>query len=479
MHYTPYSHFWGFSRAVPGVEIHGNLVSQFIGAGLDDRRLITSMTEPWEWLWIGGWTFLGALITWQWRYSHQHRWRQWKTILAMTSSVAVLIGSSYGALILGVWLPVVPPLLGLLGASGFIVAWMAQAGLQVRNTFGRYLTDQVVATLLENPEGLKMGGERRTITLLTSDLRGFTSTSETLTPEKVVSVLNLYFGAMADVITRYGGTIDEFMGDGILVLFGAPTAAADDALRAVAVRWKCSWRSPRSIREMTAMNLKPLAMGIGINTGEVVVGNIGSEKRTKYGVVGAQVNLTYRIESYTIGGQILISQTTLEQAGDTVQVAGSQTVHPKGVSEPVVVWDVIGVGQLYHLSLTKETEHYIKLDPPLTVTYACLAGKHVSDQHCCGQLSQLSQQGGFVEIPPQQPHPDPYTNLKIEIGGIHENGSATAIVYAKVIEPPEHSSVNNAGFYLYFSAMPVSLTQQLKELYQTGQVVFPGTSTAQ
>ncbi len=127
------------------------------------------------------------------------------------------------------------------------------------------------------------------------------------------------------MITRYGGTIDEFMGDGILVLFGAPTAAADDALRAVACAVEMQLAIATVNQEMTAMNLKPLAMGIGINTGEVVVGNIGSEKRTKYGVVGAQVNLTHRIESYTIGGQILISQTTLEQAETRCR---SQEVRP-------------------------------------------------------------------------------------------------------------------------------------------------------
>nr|6FHT_A Chain A, Bacteriophytochrome,Adenylate cyclase [synthetic construct]6FHT_B Chain B, Bacteriophytochrome,Adenylate cyclase [synthetic construct] len=231
--------------------------------------------------------------------------------------------------------------------------------IRVRNTFGRYLTDQVVATLLENPEGLKMGGDRRPITILTSDLRGFTSTSEGLNPEEVVKVLNIYFGKMADVITHHGGTIDKFMGDGILVLFGAPTSQQDDALRAVA----CGVEMQLALREVnqqvTGLGLQPLEMGIGINTGEVVVGNIGSEKRTKYGVVGAQVNLTYRIESYTTGGQIFISSTTLEAAGDRVHVNGNRTVQPKGVKDPVVIWDVAGVGEPYNLSLAVEEQKYV------------------------------------------------------------------------------------------------------------------------
>ncbi len=104
----------------------------------------------------------------------------------------------------------------------------------IRETFGRYLTDEIVTTLLESPAGLKMGGEKRKVTMLMSDLRGFTALSERIAPQRVVAILNRYFEAMVKVITEYEGTIDEFIGDAIFVLFGAPTWREDDAQRAVA-----------------------------------------------------------------------------------------------------------------------------------------------------------------------------------------------------------------------------------------------------
>ena len=187
-----------------------------------------------------------------------------------------------------------------------------------RQTFGRYLSDEVVATLLDQPEALTLGGEKRKVTLLMSDLRGFSTISERRPPETVVEILNIYLGRMADVITDYYGTIDEFIGDAILVIFGAPILREDDALRAVA----CAIDMQRAMAgvntQLAERGLPKLEMGIGINTGEVVVGNIGSLKRTKYGVVGSHVNLTARIESYTVGGQVLTTESTLDAAGAAV-----------------------------------------------------------------------------------------------------------------------------------------------------------------
>ena len=177
----------------------------------------------------------------------------------------------------------------------------------IRKTFGRYLTDDVVKSLLESPEGLKLGGERRKVTLMMTDLRGFTSMSGRLAPEQVVAMLNRYLGTMVEVIQQYQGTIDEFIGDAIFILFGAPVQRDDDAERAVA----CAMAMQLAMAGVNAQNraegLPEVEMGIGIHTGEVVVGNIGSDRRTKYGVVGSHVNLTARIESYTVGGQVLIS----------------------------------------------------------------------------------------------------------------------------------------------------------------------------
>ena len=172
-----------------------------------------------------------------------------------------------------------------------------------------------MTSLLASPEKLQLGGEKRQVTILMSDLRGFTSVAERLAPEQVVTIINRYLGTMVDVILQYQGTINEFIGDAILVLFGAPICLEDHAQRAVA----CAMAMQLAMASVNAQNrdegLPEVEMGIGMHTGEVVVGNIGSHKRTKYGVVGSPVNLTSRIESYTIGGQVLISETTRQNVG--------------------------------------------------------------------------------------------------------------------------------------------------------------------
>ena len=172
----------------------------------------------------------------------------------------------------------------------------------IREIFGRYLTDEVVANLLESTEGLKLGGEKRKVTILMSDLRGFTSIAEKVQPEQVVSLLNTYLEAMTNVIRKYEGTIDEFIGDGILVIFGALIGHADDAQRAVACAVEIQLVMEAINEHNRASGLPQIEMGIGLNTGEVVVGNIVSLERAKYGMVGSHVNLTARIESYTVGG---------------------------------------------------------------------------------------------------------------------------------------------------------------------------------
>ena len=174
----------------------------------------------------------------------------------------------------------------------------------IRETFGRYLTDDVVATVLETPTGLQVGGEKRKVTMMMTDLRGFTSLSERLPPDRVVAILNRYLAAMVTIIKRYQGTIDEFIGDAIFVLFGAPVWREDDAQRAIACAVAMQLAMEEVNEEDRKDDLPEVEMGIGIHTGQVVLGNIGSPERMKYGVVGRHVNLTSRIQSYTTGGQI-------------------------------------------------------------------------------------------------------------------------------------------------------------------------------
>lgn len=333
----------------------------------------------------------------------------------------------------------------------------------IRQVFGRYMSDDVVANLLEKPEGLKLGGDRRKITILTSDLRGFTSLSERLPPEEVIHVLNLYLEYMADTIDRYQGTIDEFMGDGILVLFGAPTPREDDALRAVACACAMQLAMGAVNERMKQMGLSPLTMGIGINTGEVVVGNIGSEKRTKYGIVGSPVNLTYRIESYTRGGQILIAEATFKAAGSAVRISGKKQVQPKGVQQPITIYEVYGVGGFHNLYLPKEEEVLIPLPKPISLQYAVVEGKQLSHNAIKGRLIKLSSQGAAVQAEQLEQIPAEFTNLKLNFFLSTDPIRLGEDIYAKV----SGSAPDRSYFFIHFTAVPPAVQTQLTTLYQS------------
>ncbi len=443
-----------------GVEVHANIISQLISSALDGRSMIKTWGDIYEWLWILFWSGVGAATTWKWRTAGGVSYFSiWKVITIFVAA-GVLFASTYIAFLWSWWLPVVPAFLGMITSAVVITAYIARTAQDIRKTFGRYLTDEVVATLLESPEGLRLGGERRKITILTSDLRGFTATSERIPPEEVVKILNFYLGYMADVITKYQGTIDEFMGDGILVLFGAPITREDDPTRAVACAIDMQLAMEPVNKQMKEWGLAPLEMGIGINTGEVVVGNIGSLKRTKYGIVGSQVNLTYRIESYTTGGQILISGTTLKEVGSIIKINGEKEVMPKGVKQPITIYDVGGLGGKYNLVLTKEEEIYLPLKEAISLHYVVLDGKNVGDCLNKGSLVKLSEKEAEIQgensgenIPPAL--------INIKLNFLWE-GKESEDVYGKVLE----KKAENGNFYIRFTAKPPDVAAKLESLYK-------------
>jgi len=266
----------------------------------------------------------------------------------------------------------------------------------IRQVFGRYLSDEVVDTLLESDEGLSLGGERREITMLTSDIRGFTAQSNTLPPEQVIKIINFYLSAMTEIITKYQGVINEIMGDGILVFFGAPILRDNDPERALACAIEMQLMMDKINKQITDWGFSPLEMGIGINTGDVVVGNIGSEKRTKYSALGNEVNLTYRIESYSIGGQIFVSKSTLDKIGDIVQIRSEMQVKPKGIKQVIAIYEVEGIGGKYNLYLPREKEFFVPLIKEVPLQYTILEGKHVDNRRFGGKLLQLSMNGAVI-----------------------------------------------------------------------------------
>lgn len=303
----------------------------------------------------------------------------------------------------------------------------------IRKTFGRYLSDEVVSSLLASPEGLKLGGEKRRITLMMADLRGFTSLSERLPPESVLAIINNYLKVMTGILLSYGATIDEFIGDAILAVFGAPRAQEDDAPRAVA----CAVEMQLAMQGVNDANQKEgypaVRMGIGIHTGEVVVGNIGSEKRAKYGVVGKNVNLTSRIESYTLGGQILISEPTLKACGELLRIDSVMEVLPKGVQEPIQVFEVGGIGGRFQRFLpVKDTAVLEPLPATLPVRFVVFEEKHGAAHDHAAQLVAVAEGAVAIAAPGvAQASLAPLTNLKLTLFTA-EGREITRELYGKV-----------------------------------------------
>ncbi len=182
----------------------------------------------------------------------------------------------------------------------------------IRSAFGRYVSPEVARELLESPDGLRFGGEKRVVTVLMSDLRGYTRFAEQGDPAHVMNVLNEYLARMTDVVIKHGGTVNEFIGDAVFAVFGAPLAHADHAERAAACALSMQAAMADINRQHAASGLPRFEMGIGVNTGEAVVGNIGSEQRAKYAVVGSAVNVAARVEGATVGGQVFITTATYE-----------------------------------------------------------------------------------------------------------------------------------------------------------------------
>jgi adenylate cyclase len=215
----------------------------------------------------------------------------------------------------------------------------------IRATFGRYLSDEIVTDILERPEGLELGGDLRRVTIMMSDIRGFTTLSERLAPAQVVTLINRYLAAMTDIIMAHQGTIDEFIGDAILAVFGAPQRRDDDADRAV----NCALAMQAAMAEINALNraedLPEIHTGIALNTGDVIAGNIGSERRSKYGFVGHPMNVTSRIEDVTAGGEILVADSTLQSLTGNFRVGDSQSINVKGIGQSILVHQILGAAQ--------------------------------------------------------------------------------------------------------------------------------------
>jgi class 3 adenylate cyclase/CheY-like chemotaxis protein len=309
-------------------------------------------------------------------------------------------------------------------------AALDRANQFIRKTFGRYVSEEVAQSVLESPEGLELGGEEREVTILMSDLRGFTALVDRLPPKEVLELLNLYLEAMVDVIGRYQATIIEILGDACLVMCGAPVLCADHADRGVACAIAMQLAMAEVNRRLASRGWPAIEMGIGIHTGRCVAGNIGSEKRSKYAAVGTTINLTSRIESCTVGGQVLITEDTRAKVVAPLRLDGGMLIHPKGLNRSLQVHVVGAIGAPFNLALPDTHIDLRPLPTPHPVRYTVMDEKRVGDTQHEGTLREISRHETLLRG--AEPLP-PLSNVKVLL--LRPDGTALGDFDAKVLPP--------------------------------------------
>ena len=325
-----------FPGGVAGVELHATLADNII-AGRFMRRATTAVDVAWSVV-LGVATGIGATLA-----------PVAAAVLITVAIVAAFVWGSTVAVGEGVWVAAVMPSLGAALALFGGVAWRYvvedREKRQIRQLFGRYVSRDVIDALIANPALATLGGQRREMTVLFSDIRGFTTASEASTPEAVVAQLNEYFGAMVEVLFRYGGTLDKFVGDMVMGLFGAPLPDARHADHAVLAALEMLGRLEALNLKWKAEGRPELQIGIGINSGDMIAGNIGAETAMSYTVIGDAVNLGSRLESLNkeYGTRILISDATRTRLTVPVETRFIGDVKVKGKTQAVSVYTVTGL----------------------------------------------------------------------------------------------------------------------------------------
>ncbi len=322
---------------MPGVEIHANVIETIV-----QQRFIRQLPDLVAPLLVLG---LGLLVSFI-----AIRARIW-------ISLVVAVSTGFGLMAISIWLftsqmtfmEFVHPLFAVgfafLGCTTYRASVEMREKQRVRATFARYVSPHVLTTVLTNPP--ELGGSRRVATILFSDVRGFTSMSEKLTAHEVVEILNEYLTEMVDEVLKHDGTLDKFVGDAVMAVYGSPMDQPDHALRAVSTAWEMHLRHEALKKKWVEEGKVPFEIGIGLNTGEVVAGNMGSPNRMEFTVIGDNVNLAARMESATkdAGAKILMSESTYLLVKDHVQIKELPPVHMKGKSEDIKVFALLGVDE--------------------------------------------------------------------------------------------------------------------------------------
>jgi adenylate cyclase len=352
--YTPYSAATQVDHQMSGVEIHGQMVSQFLSAALSQRSLYWYLPEWGEWIWIVGWAVLGACLAW---------WIRHPLGLGLTNAgmLVLLGGSSFLFLLQEGWVPVVAPAIAFSLSAVTMVTYRAQRSQRqhqiVMTLLGQNTSKEIANALWENRDRLiesgKLPGQKLTATMLFTDIQGFSTISEQMSPEALLDWLNEYLEVMTEEVQNFQGIINKFTGDGLLAVFGVPVPRlesqeiAQDAQRAVA----CALAMGDRLKQLNPIwqkrGLPSVQMRVGIFTGETVVGSLGGKNRMEYGVIGDSVNIASRLEScakerQVEGCRILIAEETLTHLQGQFQVESWGAMALRGKQQAVEVYRVMG-----------------------------------------------------------------------------------------------------------------------------------------
>lgn len=214
----------------------------------------------------------------------------------------------------------------------------------IKDMFARYMSQEVMTSLMESPESVKLGGDKREATVFFADIRGYTSFSEGRDPEKIIEILNEYFSEAVENVLKYRGYIDKFIGDCIMAVWGVPMASEkEDAINAVSCALAIQDLVRSAKRKFFLNDASRLRVGIGVNTGPLVAGNLGSMQRMEYSVIGDTVNLAARLESAAGPDEVIISHSTRERVGEAFKLETREPIRVKGKEKPIQIYNVLGL----------------------------------------------------------------------------------------------------------------------------------------
>ena len=289
---------------------------------------------------------------------------------------------------------------------------------------------QRLGNVVEQTTGPPVGSQALEVTVVLSDLRGFSVITESYSAREMVDILNRYFAHMCEIIYRHGGTVDKFMGDSIMTLFGAPVSRPDYIEHAVCCAVEMQIAMDTFNKENENLGMPNLYMGIGVNTGQVVAGKIGSDLHSEYTVIGDEVNLASRIETYTLRGQILISQKTFSRIKDLVTVEKPIYVSVKGRHESAPLYELLAIGEPYNLQVPeREARRSLRIEVNIPFRFQICEGKIVRSDTYEGRILNISSGGMFASTLAEI---DPYFNVKFRLG-LDTIGMKSNDIYGKIL----------------------------------------------